>query len=59
MVSPQQLVEKGVCVSFAEARRLISGLSEQRLEKIIQEKQMKWGRSPKRVKRVLYEDNQW
>jgi len=48
MIEPKTLVEKGICVSFGEARRLIFGLSEDRIKEMIQEKETAWGRKPRK-----------
>lgn len=54
MISVETLVEKEVCVSRAEARRLIAqGVPEWKLEKMIQHKEeQKWGRRPRKINLV-------
>lgn len=50
MIEPIRLVEAGICCSFAEARRLILNLPEDRILAKIQAKEKEtWGRKPKRT----------
>lgn len=48
MIEPKELVEAKVCVSFAQARRMISGMSEDRIKEIIIERGRTWGRKPRK-----------
>ncbi len=44
-IEPKRLVDAGICVSFAEARRLLLGADENKILKLIQAKEAeKWGR---------------
>jgi hypothetical protein len=52
MSTPEELVEKGVCVSFSEARRLISNMSDEKLQKKIRERQ--WGRRPRKNTNIVW-----
>lgn len=44
-IDPKRLVDSGLCVSFAEARRLIQNMEEDKLLVKLQNKEAeKWGR---------------
>jgi hypothetical protein len=47
-ITPKELVEAKVCASFAQARRMISGMSEDRIKEIIVERGRTWGRKPRK-----------
>lgn len=50
MITVETLIEKEVCASHAEARRLIMQCPEWKLEKMIQKREaQKWGRRPRKV----------
>lgn len=56
MITVETLIEKEVCASRAEARRLIMQCPELKLEKMIQKREaQKWGRRPRRIKLVQFE----
>jgi hypothetical protein len=48
MIEAKQLVDAGICCSFAEARRMISGLPEEKilekLNKVSEKNNIQWGR---------------
>jgi hypothetical protein len=48
MIEPKELVEAKVCASFAQARRMIAGMSEDRIKEIIVERGRTWGRKPRK-----------
>lgn len=52
MIEAKQLVDAGLCCSFAEARRLISNLPEEKilakLDKISEKENVQWGRPKSR-----------
>lgn len=51
----RELIESGICVSFGEARRLIQGFSEKRLNELMrQKKEIQWGRQKKKIKRLVW-----
>lgn len=67
MIEPKELVEKGVCVSFSEARRLAKKLVETHVEFACQtsnvdfskalnvsklDKEVTWGRKPRKTETV-------
>ena len=49
MIEPKRLVDAGICCSFAQARRMISGMSESKILDILKDKEKEiWGRRPHR-----------
>ena len=47
MITPKELCDKGVCVSFGEARRLMTQMNEEQLESFIWRRAKVWGRKPR------------
>ncbi len=47
MITPKELCDKGICASFAEARRLMAQMNEEQLENFIWRHAKAWGRKPR------------
>ena len=57
MITVETLIEKEVCVSHGEARRLIMQCPEWKLENIIKKREaQKWGRRPREIKLIQFEN---
>lgn len=49
MIEPKKLIDAGICCSFAQARRMISGMSESKILDLLKNKEKEnWGRRPHR-----------
>jgi hypothetical protein len=47
MIEPKMLIDAGICCSFAQARRMISGMPESKILDLLKDKE-KWGKRPHR-----------
>jgi hypothetical protein len=53
MIEPKELVERKICISFAEARRMIMMLPEEEILLKMREN-VKWGRKPNKVAKIVW-----
>jgi predicted Mrr-cat superfamily restriction endonuclease len=55
MIDAKMLVDSQICISFAEARRLIQCASEEKLMRLLKQKEgQKWGRKLKKCVRLVW-----